>query len=60
MLRKPPVKTLEQLRKEDLASQSTSQRLITEAQTWAATHPNATSEERQFLAAIVAAELAGR
>lgn len=34
--------------------------LRTLARAWAVLHPTATSEERQFLAAIVAAELAGR
>mgnify|MGYP003362782974 CR=1 len=30
------------------------------AQCWATLHPSATIEERQFLAALVATELAGR
>ncbi|MCE2563356.1 hypothetical protein [Komagataeibacter sp. FNDCF1] len=30
------------------------------ARCWATLHPNATIEERQFLAALVATELAGR
>ncbi|BCZ76029.1 hypothetical protein [Komagataeibacter phage phiKX1] len=37
-----------------------SRTLRTLARTWAILNPGATSEERQFLAAILAAELAGR
>lgn len=60
MLEKPPIDSADFIKAVRSQDPSFLETMCMAARVWAATHPDATIEERQYLAAMVAKELAGR